>query len=327
MISLITVLSILLTALYLSSKTDITDNSETDRHFNFSYQLEIEKLPTDAGDLDIWIPFPLSDENQQVTGYKVDSELEYEFYIDTVYGNKMLHFSSSENGQKAVRLEIKFEVIRREDQSILNSTEGVEIKSDLDLSRFLGSNGLVPIDGRVAEEAALVVEENISDLEKIEKLYWHLNKSMQYDKSGDGWGNGDALFACDYRKGNCTDIHSLFIGMARSLNIPARFVIGFPLPADKATAVIPGYHCWAEFYLPQFGWIPVDISEAIKHPEKVDYFFGRLDPNRVSFSIGRDIKLPSAFGEESLNYFIYPYVLVDGQPYFEMDYNFGFSDI
>ena len=37
--------------------------------------------------------------------------------------------------------------------------------------------------------------------------------------------------------------------MARAEKIPARFQIGFPLPADKHSAEIPGYHCWAEFYL------------------------------------------------------------------------------
>jgi transglutaminase-like putative cysteine protease len=37
--------------------------------------------------------------------------------------------------------------------------------------------------------------------------------------------------------------------------IPARFQIGFPLPANKHSAEIPGYHCWAEFYLDSVGWV------------------------------------------------------------------------
>lgn len=37
---------------------------------------------------------------------------------------------------------------------------------------------------------------------------------------------------------------------------------------------IDGDHCWAEFYLPETGWIPIDASEAFKHSDKKDFFFG-----------------------------------------------------
>jgi len=112
--------------------------------------------------------------------------------------------------------------------------------------------------------------------------------------------------------------------MARSLEIPSRFIMGFPLPQGKKSAEITGYHCWAEFYIEGRGWVPVDISEAIKNPEKKDYFFGRLDAHRVAFTTGRDIKLNSGESSHVLNYFIYPYVLVDGQPFDGTSYNFSY---
>ena len=62
--------------------------------------------------------------------------------------------------------------------------------------------------------------------------------------------------------------------MARSQHIPAKFEMGFSLPSDKSAGEIAGYHCWAEFFNSQNGWVPVDISEAWKHQEKRDYFFG-----------------------------------------------------
>ena len=134
------------------------------------------------------------------------------------------------------------------------------------------------------------------------------------------------LYACDAKKGNCTDFHSLFIAMARSQGIPARFEIGFPLPADKHSGEIAGYHCWADFYLDGKGWIPVDISEAWKHPEKRDYFFGSHDVNRVQFSMGRDLKLAPAQEGKPLNYFVYPYVEVDGREYPNIALAFSFAD-
>ena len=51
---------------------------------------------------------------------------------------------------------------------------------------------------------------------------------------------GDATWACESKRGNCTDFHSVLIGMMRSSGIPARFEIGFPLPENKNEGDIPG---------------------------------------------------------------------------------------
>ena len=115
--------------------------------------------------------------------------------------------------------------------------------------------------------------------------------------------------------------------MARSQNIPARFEIGFPLPADKHSAEIPGYHCWSEFCVDQAGWVPIDISEAWKHQEKHDYFFGAHHVNRVQFSMGRDLKLNPPQAGPPLNYFVYPYVEVDGKEYSKVSVDFSFHDV
>ena len=61
-------------------------------------------------------------------------------------------------------------------------------------------------------------------------LYDLVNSHMKYDKSGTGWGRGDAVWACENKHGNCTDFHSLFIALARANKIPAKFEIGFGLP-------------------------------------------------------------------------------------------------
>ena len=135
------------------------------------------------------------------------------------------------------------------------------------------------------------------------------------------------LYACNAKKGNCTDFHSLFIAMARSQGIPARFEIGFSVPADKSSGEIAGYHCWAEFFNPQNGWVPVDISEAWKHPEKKDYFFGGHDADRIQFSMGRDLKLNPAQQGEPLNYLVYPYAEVDGKEFSKVSLAFSFDDV
>jgi transglutaminase-like putative cysteine protease len=145
---------------------------------------------------------------------------------------------------------------------------------------------------------------------------------------GTGWGNGDTFWACNERYGNCTDFHALFISLARTEGIPARFEIGFPVPDDRGAGAIGGYHCWVQFYLPGEGWIPIDASEAAKHPEKRELYYGTHPANRVQFTTGRDLVLSEAGRNQPLNYFIYPYVEIDGVPWrASVETGFSYRDV
>src|SRR5256886_4489847 len=150
---------------------------------------------------------------------------------------------------------------------------------------------------------------------------------MEYKKVGTGWGNGDTFWACSARYGNCTDFHALFISLARAEGIPAKFEIGFPIPEDRTSGVIDGYHCWTEFHLPDVGWFPIDASEAWKHRERRDLYFGTQPADRIQFTIGRDLELGDGHTTGPLNYFIYPHVEVAGKRLDNVKRSFRFSEI
>ena len=183
---------------------------------------------------------------------------------------------------------------------------------------------MVPITGK---PLSLLQDQSLSTdpFQLGQELYEIVDAFMAYDKTKPGYGNGDVLWACNSGTGNCTDFHSLFISLARSRDIPAKFEIGFPLPKGKATGTIGGYHCWAWFHTPENGWVPVDISEADKNPELKAYYFGRLTSDRVAFSRGRDIALLPKAKVGSLNYFVYPHVEVDEKVWPRQDIQFKFS--
>ncbi len=314
---------VVLAAVSIGSRVHDVDDGLTTRSFTLVYSMTITHETQQNEKLDVWIPLPIADSFQDVPKYEVNSPLSYELFLDPEYGNNILHFSS--NGSISKRLDFKISMeIRRIEQHAWKREKNSYPASKQDLQRFLAPDSLVPIDGPIAEEANRVVARSgaSTPLEKAEVIYRHLVKTMSYDKSGVGWGHGDALYACDVRAGNCTDIHSLFIGMTRSQNIPSRFIMGFPLADTADTVSVPGYHCWAEFYVDDYGWVPVDISEAIKYPEKDDYYFGRIDANRVAFTIGRDISIESSLDGQKMNYFIYPYALLDNEPLPQVSYNF-----
>ena len=100
--------------------------------------------------------------------------------------------------------------------------------------------------------------------------------------------------------------------MAHAAEVPARFKIGLTVPEGNQ-GEIPGYHCWAEYYEEGKGWRPVDASEAWKHPERKEAYFGNFDTNKFLISVGRDIELVPEQAGEPVNIFFYPYIEVDGK--------------
>lgn len=60
----------------------------------------------------------------------------------------------------------------------------------------------------------------------------------------------------DKRQGDCGAIAAIFVTLCRYGGVPARFVAGC------WAGGINGWHCWAEFNVPEIGWIPIDHSPA-----------------------------------------------------------------
>ncbi|MGH8004704.1 MAG: transglutaminase-like domain-containing protein [Limisphaerales bacterium] len=307
--------------LSIAKQINAGPNESRDLHLSYAFTV---KIPSGSGKVNIWIPLPRSDGYQTLKSFKITGPLRYSRYTDREYGNTILKLESRGILPESLQVQLDLNVLRLTQTGNGGKVLHPSVESEENLKRFLRPDRLVPIDGPIAEEARRVVKHGMSPLEKARAIYDHVVETMAYDKSGTGWGRGDALYACDARKGNCTDFHSLFVGMARASGVPARFVMGFPVPEKKREGEILGYHCWAEFYIEGEGWIPVDASEAWKHPEKRAFFFGNLDENRVAFTLGRDIRLDPKL--EPLNYLIYPYVVIDGREFSEVRTSVRFAD-
>jgi transglutaminase-like putative cysteine protease len=236
------------------------------------------------------------------------------------YGNQALTLTVQNPGETPVRVELQFDVLRRERRTdIIASKKPAPSTADKNSERWLKRDKLVPIDGRISDLALEVTRGQATRYDQVKAIYDYTVSTLKYDKSGTGWGRGDIEYACDAKRGNCTDFHALFIGLCRARGIPARFEIGFSLPTDAPAGEISGYHCWADCQAADYGWIPVDCSEAQKHPERRDYFFGAHDEDRVTLSMGRDIRLNPPQKGERLNFFVYPCAEVDGAPHEKID--------
>ena len=286
------------------------------RDFTFEYKATLKDIPAGTQKLNLWIPVPHDDPYQRITDVRVDTPYPHQILTGD-QGNTMLHLEIAQPKDSSVPVTLTFHAVRLERIQPVVLTKA-NVVNEGDLSRWLKPDRLVPIDGQIHAWAQEVVDaaHAQTDLDMARAIYNHVVSTVKYDKTGKGWG-----------RGNCTDFHAIFIGYARALGIPARFAIGFPLPADRGAGKIGGYHCWAEFYAKGIGWVPVDASEAAKNPAKREYFFGAHDENRVELSKGRDVVLTPKQQGDPLNYFVYPYAEVDGKPYANIETGYSYRDL
>jgi transglutaminase-like putative cysteine protease len=301
------------------------------RTFRFTYNFTVKDIPSGAKRVRIWIPLPQTDRHQTVRVLAAKAPVKTRMTQETEYGNRMMYAEIHNPVAGSAEFTLEYKVTRREysrgDYAQLERADQKPTMVSASMTRLVAPDTLIPTDGKIKELAVELTGSQIGTVAKAKAAYDYFFTTMRYDKTGSGWGRGDAVWACDSKRGNCTDFHSPFIGVMRADGIPARFDIGFPLPENKDKGDIPGYHCWAEFYATKTGWIPVDISEAWKAKEKRDYFFGSVDANRVQFSTGRDVTLSPKQDGAALNYFVYPYVEVDGKAYDKLDKHFSFEEL
>ena len=305
--------------------------SPPSRTFQFTYSFTVKDIPAGTKIVRVWVPVAHTDENQTVRLLNVKAPGKTEKTQEKEYGNHILYAELHDPAPGPVEFTLEYEVTRREysrgDYAKLERKDSKPGVVPASMTRYVEPDKLIPTDGKIKTLAEQVTASRTGSVAKAKAAYDYFFTSFRYEKTGTGWGRGDAVWACDSKHGNCTDFHSPFIGVLRADGIPARFDIGFPLPEDKDKGDIAGYHCWAEFYSPKIGWIPVDISEAWKAKEKESYFFGSVDANRVKFSTGRDITLSPKQDGPPLNYFVYPYVEVDGKPYDAISKQFSFVEV
>jgi transglutaminase-like putative cysteine protease len=201
-----------------------------------------------------------------------------------------------------------------------------------ELDYFLQPSRYVPTDGIVKETALKATAGATTDMEKARAIYdWVVDNTFR-DPKVRGCGRGDIRFMLESGDmgGKCADLNALYVGLARSVGLPARHVYGLRiaksdlgykslgLATEKATK---GQHCRSEVYLREHGWVPVDPADVRKvvleeppgnrplSDEMVSKarkrLFGSWEMNWMAYNYAHDVALPGS-AKQPLVYFMYP---------------------
>lgn len=197
---------------------------------------------------------------------------------------------------------------------------------------FLQSTKYVPTDGIVKETALEITKGAKTDEDKAHAIYeWIVDNTFR-DAKVRGCGRGDIRPMLETRNlgGKCADLNALYVGLARSVGLPARDVYGIRVAKSElgykslgasSEKITKAQHCRAEVYLEKFGWVPVDPADVRKvvleeppgnrplNDEMVTAarkrLFGSWEMNWMAYNFAHDVELPGS-NAAAIAFLMYP---------------------
>lgn len=325
------VVSVLIVVLWLWPVFDTLHAKERQGVVSVNVDL---KAPAEGRNVRLWIPYPLSDENQEITSVAVTGNYSgAQVYREGKFGNTML-FVEWNDPSPSRKLTYKFDVTRKE--RITKNFTGKELAvPQAEMADLLTLKDYdTSAERKVRELSRKITGGKKTVLARAQGVYDWIVENMHRDANVKGCGFGEVGKLLETLGGKCADIHSVFVALSRASGVPAREIYGLRMPAVSPGDATKGQHCWAEFYLPGYGWVvvdPADVAKAILEKKLTlaqaqpyrEYFFGAVDESRIAYGTGKKIVLSPAQAGAPLAYFMYPYAEADGKMLNEDLYGFN----
>jgi transglutaminase-like putative cysteine protease len=220
----------------------------------------------------LWLPYPTSNEYQTIEDVKIEGNYDSSgVYREQEHGTISLYAEWNEPREDA-RLTYSFKITRNE--IIMKDFPEKEAPVPLDImEKYLLSTSLGPTVGEVKDVAVEITKEEKTILSKATAIYDYIVETGERNPDIKGCGIGDVEALLQNLSGKCADISPVFVAMARSVGIPAREILGTRI--GKEGDISGAFHCRAEFYLPGYGWVPVDPQGFSRTARSPAIFFRR----------------------------------------------------
>ena len=295
------------------------------------------KAPPEAKHVRLWIPYPMSDENQEITDVVVNGNpTSWGVYKEGAFGNAAL-YAEWKDTKGPRTLTYSFKVLRKE--RLTKDTPTSELPfSKTEFRKELAATRLADLKGPEKELAEKITAGKKTNREKASAIYNWTVETMFRDPATKGCGIGDVDTLVRTLGGKCGDIHSVYTALARVSGVPTREMWGNPDPFRQGRGHDQGTTLLGGVVLTR---VRLGRGRPRRRPEgdpgKEDHprtgqtaqgiYFGGVDKSRIAIGTGRDLVLNPPQSGEPLNYFMYPYAEADGKPLNEdlFGFNLGYE--
>ncbi len=282
------------------------------------------RAPAGTRVVKLWFPYPTSDLHQTIKDLQFRGNYSKFSLSHEPRSGALYLYAEWTGAMKERTMAVTFHARAKERKATTLAETGGPIPPAA--RKYLQSDFWIPsADWKVVTLAREITAGKKGILPRARAIYDWTVENTRRDPAviGCGLGNVEATLAT--RSGKCADISSIYVALARAAGIPAREVFGLRLGRPGQTDITDGHHCWAEFYLPGTGWVPVDPADVrrVMIEKNLDvagakayreYYFGGVDEFRIVLQKGGRGLALSEGNAEKINYFMYPYSEVDGKP-------------
>jgi transglutaminase-like putative cysteine protease len=245
------------------------------------------KEASEPNSLYLWVPRPVSSASQR--GVELLSR-SAEPFVDNYRGTSLFQFNNLGNfSQTGIVLSYHTEVYSLETAlQVRQVRDGGDSPVD---SVYRLPDPLIPSDDpRVKALAAAITGKERNPCLKARQIYDWI---IQEKNIRSGPLTGGVVEALEQKQVDSYMAALLFCALCRASGISAIPVSGVLVNRGMETA----RHYWAEFWINEFGWVPVDPAlgagaapASFGLPgDRTDWYFGNLDNLRITFSRGQTL--------------------------------------
>jgi transglutaminase-like putative cysteine protease len=226
------------------------------------------------------------------------------------------------------KLEITSQIGTQDRHFDITRREAIAERTEI-LRRCLQATERTPTDGIVRRTAERAIGRVKDPMAQGKAIYDWVVENTIYDPRTSGFDpvRIDQILESGHLAGRSIEISLLFVGLCRSIGIPARPVFGLRMDRSRlfdslgaSGELNASGHCRAEFYSPGYSWVPVnpsDVRQAILDENLSPFdpkltvlkklLFGFWEMNWVSFNAAQDVILHETSGN-ALPFLINPVV-------------------
>lgn len=256
------------------------------RRYTIRYTVDVQVVEAALpNSLYLWVPEPVSSAAQR----NIERlERSTPPLAEAYRGTSVFQLNDLPNGSNTgIALSYSLDVYTVE-TSVRPLSAGRSPASSNMASLYTMPSAFVPSDDeRIKTLARTIVGREQNPYEIARRLYeWLINEGGIDRQSSPA----SAVQALETHSADAWAASFLFCALARASGLSAIPVVG--VLVDQQDQAFP--HCWAEFWLEDFGWVPLDpllgaghMPDAFTPPDDpAAYYFGNLDNQRIAFSRG-----------------------------------------
>jgi transglutaminase-like putative cysteine protease len=304
---------------------DSPESGERLNVFQVKQSVKLDGIDANSSVVKLWVSIPRDSKNQRLLTLNVDSSpANWKIVQDKQNRGDFLFVQVENPDSESIEVVVSFSLTRAPEFTAIDVKAVGELTPALKalLAEHLVKDAphmeVTAEFQKVADEVC-GAETNIAI--QAQALLQHVAATVDHysyskDPKMPTCGIGDSKICINQGGGCCTDVNSYFISLARAREIPARLNMGYRLQEKNLNkSVDPGYRCWVEYYVPNYGWISADIVEA-DTPTGIgsERWMTGLTSRRLFLNMGREYDFGSEVSSGKINHMSIGYAEVDGVP-------------